>query len=246
VVYDEKTQEREEVEMIRVRKSEDRGHADHGWLDTRHTFSFASYFDPAHMGFRDLRVINQDKVAPGRGFGAHSHRDMEIISYVIDGALEHKDSMGTSSVIKPGEVQRMTAGTGVTHSEYNHSSDEGVQFLQIWILPERDGLRPGYEQRDFSEALASGDLVLAASQDGRDGSVTVHQNVGLYVAKPSKGKILEHRLDPGRHAWVQLVAGKVDLNGTEMIAGDGAQISGERNLTLAVKENSELLVFDLA
>src|SRR6186713_1210309 len=188
--------------MIVRRPSEQRGRANHGWLDSRHTFSFADYHDPAHMGFRALRVINEDRVQPAQGFGTHSHRDMEIISYVLEGALEHKDSMGTSSIIRPGEVQRMSAGSGVTHSEFNASRDELVHFLQIWILPARPGGKPGYEQKAFPEEERTGKLRLVASPDGRDGSVTIQQDVELYTGLPRAGGTLRHTLAPGRQAWV--------------------------------------------
>jgi redox-sensitive bicupin YhaK (pirin superfamily) len=232
--------------MITVRKSEDRGHARHGWLESRHTFSFADYHDPHHMGFRDLRVINEDRVAPGEGFGKHSHRDMEIVSYVIDGALEHADSLGTGSVIRPGDVQRMSAGTGVTHSEHNPSETEPVHFLQIWILPERGGVPPSYEQRHFAPADRSGRLRLVASRDGADGSVRLHQDVAIYAALLGKDETATHAIAPGRHAWIQVVRGSVTANGTPLGAGDGAAISGETAVALAAGEATELLLFDLA
>ena len=230
--------------MITVRKAEERGHFDHGWLDTRHTFSFADYHDPAHMGFRHLRVINEDRVAPGQGFPTHGHRDMEIISYVLDGALEHRDSLGTGSVIRPGEVQRMTAGTGVTHSESNPSRREPVHFLQIWILPARRGLTPGYEQKVLDEKR--GALRTIASPDGREGSVTIHQDVALYAALLDEGTEVVHTPAPGRHAWVQVARGAVTLNGQPLAAGDGAAISDEPSLRLAGTAPSEVLLFDLA
>src|SRR5581483_6022908 len=198
--------------MITIRKSGDRGHAEHGWLDSRHTFSFADYYDQDQMGFRTLRVINEDRVRPGEGFGTHPHRDMEIVSYVLEGALEHKDSLGTSSVIRPGEVQRMTAGSGVLHSEYNPSQKEPVHFLQIWILPEKKGLRPGYEQKAFPDDQRSNRLRLVASRDGRDGSLTIHQDVDLYSTLLEKGKAVSHALQPGRHAWIQVTRGGLTLN----------------------------------
>ena len=230
--------------MITVRKAEDRGHFDHGWLDTRHTFSFADYHDPAHMGFRHLRVINEDRVAPGQGFPTHGHRDMEIISYVLEGALEHRDSLGTGSVIRPGEVQRMTAGTGVTHSESNPSRTEPVHFLQIWILPARRGLTPGYEQKVLDEKR--GVLRTIASPDGREGSVTIHQDVTLYAALLDEGMEVVHTPAPGRHAWVQVARGAVTLNGRPLAVGDGAAISDEPSLRLAGTAPSEVLLFDLA
>jgi len=232
--------------MIRLRKSEDRGHANHGWLDSRHTFSFASYYDPAQMGFRRLRVINQDRVAPGQGFGSHPHRDMEIISYVVDGALEHKDSMGNASVIVPGEVQRMSAGTGVVHSEFNHSQAEPVHFLQIWIETAKPGIAPGYEQKSFADSTAPGRLTLAASGDGRDGSVTVHQDVDLYIGKLAAGQTLTYDLPEKRHAWVQMVKGGLELNGHALEAGDGAAVSEESTLRFAGKGDGEFLLFNLA
>ena len=232
--------------MITIRKAEERGHFNHGWLDTYHTFSFADYYDPEHMGFRALRVINEDRVQPGRGFGAHSHRDMEIISYVLEGELEHKDSMGTSSIIRPGEVQRMSAGTGVTHSEFNASRSELVHFLQIWILPERPGGKPGYEQKAFPEAERKGKLRLVASPDGRDGSVTIRQDVTLHTALLCTGEALRHALEPGRHAWVHVARGQVEIGGEQLEAGDAAAISDARGLELSGRDASEVLLFDLA
>jgi len=231
--------------MITFRPSAQRGDADHGWLHSHHTFSFADYHDPAHMGFRSLRVINEDTVAPSRGFGAHSHKDMEIISYVLEGSLEHKDSMGTGSVIKPGDVQRMTAGTGVQHSEQNHSKQESVHFLQIWIVPERAGLEPSYEQKSFSTEERRGKLRLVAESGGRDGSVTVHQNMALYAALLDPQERVVHTIERG-HAWVQVARGSITLNGKAMGPGDGAQVSDERELTIEGVEAAELLVFDLA
>ena len=232
--------------MMQLRKSEERGHARHGWLDSRHTFSFADYYDPRFMGFRTLRVINEDRVEPGRGFGTHPHSDMEIVSYVIEGALEHKDSMGNGSVIRPGDVQRMSAGTGVTHSEFNPSSVERVHFLQIWILPERNGLPPSYEQRAFPPSGRRGSLRLVASRDGRDGSVTVHQDVDLYATLLSPGAAVELALRPNLHAWVQVVRGDVDVNGASLVAGDGAAVSDERSVRVRAGDDAELLLFDLA
>lgn len=230
--------------MIVARPSNARGHVDHGWLDTRHTFSFASYHDPRHMGFRGLRVINEDRVAPGRGFPPHSHRDMEILTYVLSGALEHKDSMGTSSVIVPGEVQRMSAGTGVTHSEYNASRTEPVHFLQIWIIPDRTGLPPGYEQKAFADD--QGKLRLLAARDGRAGAVTIHADVDLYAAGLGGGDAVEHHLAAGRHAWLHVVRGEVALNGTKLVGGDGAAVSDERDLKITASTDTEILLFDLA
>lgn len=231
--------------MISIRPSSQRGDADHGWLHSHHTFSFADYHDPAHMGFRSLRVINEDRVAPGRGFGAHSHRDMEIISYVLAGSLEHKDSMGTGSVIRPGDVQRMTAGTGVQHSEQNHSKQEPMHFLQIWILPERARLEPSYEQKSFSTEERRGKLRLVAASGGRDGAVTVHQNMALYAALLDPKERVVHTIERG-HAWVQVARGAITLNGKAMGPGDGAAVSDERELTIEGVEAAELLVFDLA
>ena len=232
--------------MIAVRRSDERGHARHGWLESRHTFSFADYRDPRFMGFRDLRVINEDRVAAGRGFGKHSHRDMEIVSWVISGELAHEDSLGNGSVIRPGDLQRMSAGTGVTHSEQNPSPTAPVHFLQIWILPERDGLPASYEQRHFPAAERSGRLRLLASRDGRDGSVVVQQDVALYGALLAKGETVEHALAPGRHGWVQVVRGAITANGAALSAGDGAALSGEASVALAAGEDAELLLFDLS
>jgi redox-sensitive bicupin YhaK (pirin superfamily) len=232
--------------MLTVRKSGERGHADHGWLDSRHTFSFADYHDPAHMGFRALRVINEDRVAPGQGFGRHSHRDMEIVSYVLEGGLEHKDSMGTGAVIRPGDVQRMSAGAGVTHSEYNASRKEPVHFLQIWIVPEVRGIAPSYEQKTFSQADKAGRLRLVASPDGADGSVSLHADARLYAGVFEAGQSAEHALAPGRHAWVHVVRGTARVNGTELSAGDAAALSEERTVRIEGIDAAEVLVFDLA
>ena len=232
--------------MIVKRPAAERGHFDHGWLDTSHTFSFADYHDPAHMGFRSLRVINEDRVAPGKGFGTHSHRDMEIVTYVLDGALEHADSMGTRSVIVPGDVQRMSAGTGVTHSEFNGKRDRPVHFLQIWLLPDRRGLTPGYEQKAIPEAEERGALRLVASRDGRGGSVTIHQDADLYASRLEPGERVKHALADGRHAWLQMVSGRVELNGTALAAGDGAAVSREGALEVVAVEPAHFLLFDLA
>ncbi|MFN8625117.1 MAG: pirin family protein [Candidatus Binatia bacterium] len=231
--------------MITVRRAAQRGHAQHGWLNSYHTFSFADYYDPAHMGFRDLRVINEDRVQPGAGFPSHSHRDMEIISYVLDGALEHRDSLGTGSVIRPGDVQRMSAGTGITHSEYNHSKSALVHFLQIWILPARTGLAPSYEQRHFPAAERQGRLRVVAAPDGRDGSVTVHQDTMLFTALLRSGDRLTHALQPHRHAWLQVTRGTVSLNALSLSAGDGAAASAEPQLALVAETEAEILLFDL-
>lgn len=232
--------------MIRIRRAGERGHARHGWLESFHTFSFAGYHDPRHMGFRELRVINEDRVQPGRGFDPHSHRDMEIVSYVIEGALEHRDSLGNGSVIRPGDVQRMSAGTGVTHSEYNPSDSELVHFLQIWILPEREGLPPSYEQKHFASEERSGSLRLVASHDGREGSVRLHQDVSLYASLLEPGRSVTHDLAPGRHAWVQVVRGTLELADATLAPGDGAAASEETALPLRAQEPAELLLFDLA
>jgi len=232
--------------MIRLRKAKDRGHADHGWLDTWHTFSFADYYDPEQMGFRALRVINDDVVAPGRGFGTHPHRDMEIVTYVLEGALAHKDSMGNASTIVPGEVQRMSAGTGVLHSEFNHSKTDPVHLLQIWLLPERNGLAPSYEQTFFPDEEKRGRMRLVASPDAEDGSVTIHQDARLYATLLAPGEEVSHALAPGRHAWVHVARGKASLNGQPLEAGDGAAVSAEEQLTLRGDGHAEVLLFDLA
>jgi redox-sensitive bicupin YhaK (pirin superfamily) len=233
--------------MIVLRPAAERGHADHGWLDSHHTFSFADYHDSDHMGFRALRVINEDRVAPGKGFGTHGHRDMEIVSYVLEGALAHKDSMGTGSVIKPGDVQRMSAGTGVMHSEMNGSKTEPVHFLQIWLLPGQRGIQPGYEQKNFSEADKRGRLRLVASPDGSDGSVTIHTPQRIYAGVFDEGTQGALPLAAGRHAWVQVVRGKAKVNGNELGAGDGAALSEEGAVFLeGAPGGGEVLVFDLA
>ncbi len=232
--------------MIIVRRADERGHFDHGWLSTYHTFSFGEYYDPQHMGFRALRVINEDYVQPGRGFAPHGHKDMEIISYILEGALEHKDSMGNGSVIRPGDVQRMSAGTGVTHSEYNHSKAESVHLLQIWILPQSRGLAPGYEQKEFPERSKGDALRLIASHDGRDGSVTIHQDADVYATLLDTGRSVAHRLRSARHAWVQVARGAVALNQHPLTAGDGASISDEPTIALVATAPAEFLLFDLA
>jgi redox-sensitive bicupin YhaK (pirin superfamily) len=233
--------------MIVVRPAAERGHADHGWLDSHHTFSFADYVDPDHMGFRALRVINEDRVAAGKGFGTHGHRDMEIVSYVLEGALAHKDSMGTGSVIVPGDVQRMSAGTGVMHSEMNASKTDPVHFLQIWILPAKSGIAPGYEQKSFTPEDKRGRLRLVASPDGADGSVTIHSPQRLYAAIFDEGASSALPIDAGRHAWVQVVRGNARANGQELHAGDGAAFSDEGAVFLeGMAGGGEVLVFDLA
>lgn len=231
--------------MINVRKSEDRGHADHGWLKTFHTFSFATYFDPQHTKFRALRVLNEDWVEGGQGFGTHPHENMEIITYIIEGELEHKDSMGNGSVIHAGELQRMTAGIGVTHSEFNPTT-EPTHLLQIWLYPDTINLQPGYEQRDFSAKRVPDKLVLLASKSGRDGSLTVNQNVDLYGAQLTGGQQLEYVARTDRHLWIQLIKGRLNINGTLLQAGDGAALSDEKRVILRADETSEFLLFDLA
>jgi hypothetical protein len=233
------------MDMI-IRRSAERGYADHGWLRSFHSFSFGDYYDPEHVQFGALRVLNEDRVAPGRGFGTHPHRDMEIISYVLDGALQHKDSMGTGSTIRPGEVQRMTAGSGVAHSEQNASRTDPVHFLQIWIVPEANGLAPSYEQTAFSIDERRGKLRLVASRDGRDGSVTVHQDVKLYATLLEAEQRVQHSVANGRRAFVQVARGSIELNGQRLDAGDAAMISEASTLALLGKESAEALVFDLA
>jgi quercetin 2,3-dioxygenase len=228
--------------MIEIRHRDERGHFDHGWLNTYHTFSFDRYYDPSHMGFRALRVINEDRVAPAQGFGTHPHRDMEILTYILEGALEHKDSMGTGSIIRPGEVQRMSAGTGVTHSEFNPSRTEPVHLLQIWILPEARGLKPSYEQRQFSRGEMRGRLRLVAGHDPVDGAVKIHQDVQLF-ATILDGESVKYELLPARYAWLQIAKGAIELHGKKLEAGDGCAVAEERNLELS--GNGEALLFDL-
>jgi len=232
--------------MIQTRKSHERGAANHGWLDTRHSFSFANYYDPQHMSFRSLRVINEDFIAAGKGFGRHPHRDMEILTYMIEGALEHQDSMGNTMVIGSGEVQRMTAGSGITHSEYNHSKQDQVHLLQIWIEPEQQGLKPSYEQRQFRDAFRTGELGLLASRDGRDGSLLIHQDASLFSGKLAQGDEVVYDLGEKRHGWLQVVRGSVTLNGSALEAGDGAAMSDEPQLKICSNTDSEMLLFDLA
>ena len=234
-----------EQNVIELRRSQDRGHANHGWLDSFHSFSFADYYDPEHMGFGALRVINEDRVDPGQGFGTHGHRDMEIISYVLEGGLAHKDSMGNGSVIQPGDVQRMSAGTGVRHSEFNPSERERVHFLQIWIEPNVRGVAPSYEEKRFDEASKRGTLRLIASPDGRDGSVTIHQDAYLYAALVDGGEVVEHRPAPGRRAYVHVVRGEVTANGHPLAHGDALKLSGEALVRLEQGRDAEVLVFDL-
>jgi quercetin 2,3-dioxygenase len=230
--------------MISIRRAAERGHFDHGWLNTYHTFSFADYHDPAHMGFRSLRVLNDDRVSPGQGFGEHRHRDMEIVSYVLEGALAHKDSMGNSGVIRPGDVQKMSAGTGVQHSEFNGSRTEPVHFLQIWIVPEVRGIAPAYEQKTFPPDTRRGKLRLIGSRDGRDGSVTIRQDVDAFASVLEDGQSVRHPLAPGRHAWLHVAEGELELNGNRLAEGDGAAVSSESELTIAGK-GAEFLLFDL-
>src|SRR5438094_812413 len=233
--------------MIKVRNRQQRGHANHGWLDTHHSFSFANYYDPANMGFRSLRVINEDTVQPGAGFGMHAHQDMEILTFILEGALEHRDSMGNGSVIRPGDVQRMSAGMGVRHSEYNPSSTDPVHLLQIWILPEKKGIEPSYEQRSFQNG--NNQLRLVASPRGTEDALLLHQDATVFHATFAKGAHIRHKLAPERHAWLQVARGSVNLNGIELQAGDGASITGETELNMtaaAQQRNSEILLFDLA
>ncbi len=231
--------------MIQVRPSSERGHFNHGWLDTYHTFSFAAYRDPHHMGFRQLRVINEDRVQPGSGFDTHEHWDMEILTVVLEGALEHRDSLGNGSVIHPGEVQRMTAGTGIEHSEFNHSAEDLVHFLQIWVLPERQNLHPGYEQRAFSTEERQGTLRLVASPDGSEGSLTIHQDVKMFTSLLAPEQEVVHSLPAGRHAWLQVTRGQVTLNDHLLACGDGARVSDESSLRVAATDPAEILLLDL-
>ncbi|WP_426079126.1 pirin family protein [Janthinobacterium sp. PSPC3-1] len=231
--------------MLQIRHSEERGAANHGWLNSHHSFSFGSYHDPKHMGFGPLLVINEDRVTPGQGFGTHGHRDMEIISYVLDGALEHKDSMGTGSVLHYGDVQRMSAGSGVRHSEFNHSQTDGLHFLQIWIQPNVTGIAPSYEEKHFAPETKQGKLRLVASSDGRQGSVLIHQNASIYASIMKEGDALEHALDEGRTAYVHLIRGSLVVNGTPLKAGDALKLTQEAKVTLANAEDAEVLLFDL-
>ncbi len=232
--------------MLTVRKSDERGTADLGWLYSRHTFSFSDYYDPQHMGFGPLRVINEDRVRPGQGFGTHGHQDMEIISSVLEGALEHKDSIGTGSVIRPGDVQVMSAGTGIRHSEFNHSKTEPVHFLQIWIVPDREGIAPRYDQKRFPDNEKRGRLRLVGSSDGRDGSIVIHQDVQFFAAVLNTGEQVTHALAAGRRAWLQVVRGAVEANGQRIDAGDSAAVDDEAVLTVTARnDDAEILVFDL-
>jgi redox-sensitive bicupin YhaK (pirin superfamily) len=232
--------------MIQLRKAAERGHFDHGWLDTYHTFSFGDYHDPAHMGFRALRVINDDRVQPGQGFGMHGHRDMEIVTYVLEGALEHKDSLGNGSIIRPGALQRMTAGTGVQHSEFNPSDKESVHLYQIWLLPERRGLKPRYEELAVGAEQMRGRFRLVASPNGADGSLTIHQDARLYLASLAPGQEVAHGIERGRAAWLQVLQGSVTFLGNDLAAGDGAAITDENAVAVQATAPSEVLLFDLA
>jgi quercetin 2,3-dioxygenase len=235
-----------ESSMLRIRRAEDRGHLDFGWLDTSHTFSFGDYHDPEHMGFRALRVINEDWIRGGGGFPPHPHRDMEILTYVLQGALRHEDNMGNGSVIRPGDVQRMTAGTGVVHSETNASKIEPVHLLQIWMFPERSGLTPSYEQKQFPDEDLRGRLRVVASRDGRDGSITIHQDARLLAAELEPDRPVEHTLAPGRHAWIQIARGAASVHGEQLRVGDGAALSEEPRVSIEALEPARILLFDLA
>lgn len=232
--------------MIRIRKSDERGHANHGWLDTYHTFSFADYYDPAQMSFRSLRVINEDRVAPGRGFGMHAHNDMEIVTLVLEGSLAHKDSLGNGSAIRPGDLQRMSAGTGIEHSEFNPSEREPVHLYQIWIMPERRGLPPGYEQKAFDTAARLNALQLVASPDGHDGSLVIRQDARLFLTTVDKDHTVAYPIKPGRALWLQILRGEAEVNGKRVSAGDGAAITDEAALQLKGAPGAECLLFDLA
>jgi quercetin 2,3-dioxygenase len=232
--------------MLTLRKSDDRGHAAHGWLDTYHTFSFANYYDPAFMGFRHLRVINEDRVLPAEGFGKHGHRDMEILTWVLEGELEHKDSMGNGDIIRPGELQYMSAGKGVLHSEFNASKANVVHLLQIWILPDEANATPRYGQKSFASALSKGDLVLVASKDGRDGSIAIRQDMRLFAARTNAERTYEHALGAKRNAWIQVARGSLRVNDVQLDAGDGLAVEREAQLTLQASKDTEFLLFDLA
>jgi redox-sensitive bicupin YhaK (pirin superfamily) len=232
--------------MFRVRRAAERGHFNHGWLDTYHTFSFGDYFDPAHMGFRSLRVINDDRVQPGQGFGMHGHQDMEIVTYILEGALEHRDSMGNGSIIKAGELQRMTAGTGIRHSEFNPSDKQWVHLYQIWLLPERKGLTPSYQQLAVGEEEKRGPFHLVASPDGTDGSLTIHQDARLYLASLTPGQSVPYDIEPGRAAWLQVLRGSVNTLDTDLAAGDGVAVTDESAISVKAATPSEVLLFDLA
>ncbi len=232
--------------MLQFRKADQRGHADHGWLNTFHTFSFAGYRDPQHMGFRSLRVMNEDRVAPSEGFGTHSHQNMEIISYVLSGSLEHKDSMGNGEVLRPGEFQRISAGSGITHSEFNPSSTEPVHFYQIWLLPNVNNSDPSYEQKEFTDTEKIGRLRLVASPKGRDGSLSIHQDANVYLSLVSHADEIVYSLQPGRHAWLQVLSGQLMVNDYSLSTSDGVAISDEPTITIKGTEDSEFMLFDLA
>lgn len=234
-----------EPKQIQVRRAAERGHANHDWLDTWHTFSFDTYYDPAHMGFRALRVINEDRVEPGTGFGMHGHRDMEIITYILEGALEHRDSLGTGSVLRPGEFQRMSAGTGIRHSEFNPSATDPVHLYQIWLLPNRQGLPPSYEQKMFSEVDRRGRLQLVASPDAQNGSLLIHQDAQVYLSALAADQEVRHELQPGRHAWLQVLRGAVELNGLALATSDGAGVSDATGLSIRANKAAEVMLFDL-
>lgn len=231
--------------MIKIRRSKDRGHANHGWLNACHTFSFADYYDPSHMGFSVLRVINEDRIQGGTGFGTHGHRDMEIITYIVDGALEHQDSMGTKAVIVPGEVQRMSAGSGVQHSEHNKQTNKQTHLLQIWILPKTKGIQPSYEQKSFANELKKNTLILVCSPTGRDGSISINQDVELFACKSEKSGAMELPVSPGRRIWIQVINGEVKIDNDILNLGDGAGVESTTNIKLNWKQGSEFLVFDL-
>jgi quercetin 2,3-dioxygenase len=232
--------------MLLIRRAGDRGRANLGWLDSRHTFSFANYSDPRYMGYGPLRVINEDRVQPGKGFGTHGHADMEIISYVLEGALEHRDSIGTGSVIRPGDVQRMTAGTGVEHSEFNHSKTKPVHFLQIWVIPEKRGLPPSYEERHFDDAAKRSRLALIASRTGRDGSLTIHQHTDIYAGLLAPGEKVTHETESIRRGWIQVARGAVTVNDEELEVGDGAAIAYDNRVAIVSRAESEILLFDMS
>lgn len=232
--------------MLEVLKSNERGLADHGWLKSKHTFSFANYYNPDQMNFRALRVINEDRIAGGTGFDMHGHRDMEIISYVVKGSLRHEDSKGNKTVIRPGEVQRMSAGTGVLHSEYNEQENEETHFFQIWVMPEKTGLPFGYGQKSFEEDLNSKEMVLVISKDGRDGSISINQDADLYIARPKTGRVQEYSLKSGRNAWIQVIKGALEINGKAIGAGDALKTSETQTLLIKAQEDSEFMLFDLA
>ena len=232
--------------MFKTRKASDRGHADHGWLNTYHTFSFSSYHDPEHMNFRSLRVMNEDRVAPGKGFGTHAHQDMEIVSYVLAGALEHKDSMGNGEVLRPGELQRITAGTGITHSEFNPSPEEATHFYQIWLVPAQQGLEPGYEQKSFDPASRQNRLQLVASGNSENGALKIHQDVKIYLSNIAAGRQVGYGFDPGRHGWLQVLRGKVSIANEQLATSDGLAISDVAKLDIHADEDAEIMLFDLA